>query len=91
VNPLRWLVRLLFEDDNEPPGPEELVLLARAEGEAVAGMWREMLRNQGIESMIKNTNPVAVYVGEYFGRCEIHVLHRDLERARAVLGIEPAE
>ena len=90
MNPLRWLMRLLFEDDDAPPGPEEMVLLAEPDGQLVAGLWQEMLQRQGIDCLIKNTQPVSVYIGEYLGRYEIHVLYRDLERAREVLGL-PAE
>ena len=90
MNPLRWLARQLFEDDDALPGPEEMVRLARPDGQLVAGLWREMLQRQGIESLLKNAQPVSVYIGEYFGRYEVHVLQRDLERARDILGL-PAE
>lgn len=70
-----------------------MVLLARPGADAVAGMWREMLARKGIHALVKNRDALSAQYnapGPWWAY-EIHVLNRDLERAREILGIEAAE
>jgi hypothetical protein len=88
VNPLRWLWRLVFEDDDAPPDPGQLVLLALPDGEALAHLWHGLLENQGIPSLVRDT---ALYSPGYrvgAPRMEILVRYEHLDRAREILGVE---
>jgi hypothetical protein len=91
VNPLRWLWRLVFEDDDSPPDPDQLVLLALPDGEALARLWQGLLDNRGIPCVVRDT---ALYApGFRIGapRMEILVRYEHLEAARNVLGIDSSE
>ncbi len=59
MNPLRWLWRQMFEDDDSPPAPDQLVLLGEPDGEIVAGFWEGMLKDKGIRCVVKNVNSIA--------------------------------
>lgn len=60
MNPLRWLWREMFEDeDPREPAPDEIVCLAEVDGEETAEMWRGMLKQRGIHSMAKNVSAIA--------------------------------
>jgi len=84
VNPLKWLWRQVFEDDNRPPAPDQLVVLGEPAGEALAGFWKETLESEHIESMVRNVSSIAVYGAPQF---EVLVRYRDLERARSLLNL----
>jgi hypothetical protein len=78
------LLRRLFGGAKEP-GPDDLVLLAEAEGEAVAEMWRGMLEQRGVHCLVKNVSSLAhLRIGAPY---EVYVLGRDVEYAREVLGL----
>lgn len=87
MNPLRWLRRVLLEDDESPPHPDQVVLLGVPDGEAVAGLWQGILEDKGIHCLVKNTNGIAYLRSNAIAMFEVHVLYRDLARARELLGL----
>ena len=89
MNPLRWLWHTLMEDDEaREPRPDEIVLLAEPDGEAVAGLWEGILAHNGIGCVIKNVNGIAHLRSNAIAMFEVHVLYRDLARARELLGLD---
>ena len=87
MNPLRWLWRQMFEDEEvREPAPDEVVCLAEVEGEGTAEMWCGMLEQRGIHSMAKNVSAIAYM--RHGSPWEVHVLYRDLARARELLGLD---
>ncbi len=67
---------------------DALVKVAAALSEPEAAMWRELLENNGIPAMVKNTNVLSVTfeTGSMPWDCDLYVRRRDLERAREILG-----
>jgi hypothetical protein len=53
------IARLTGRYPQAPPSADDLVLLARPEGEAEALMWKEMLERHGIRSMTKNRDALS--------------------------------
>jgi hypothetical protein len=90
VNPLRWLRRQMFEDD-EPrePRPEEIVLLAEVDGEGSAELWRGILEQRGIHSMAKNLSAIAYT--RHGSPWAVYVQYADLPKARELLGLADGE
>jgi hypothetical protein len=76
-----------MEDDDSPPDPNPEVLLAEADGEMVAGLWQGILDDKGIGCAVKNTNSIAYLRSHAVPLFEVHVLYRDLARARQLLGL----
>ncbi|HEY7802099.1 MAG TPA: DUF2007 domain-containing protein [Dehalococcoidia bacterium] len=72
------------------PSPDKLVLLCRPQGEPEAQLFRGILEDNGIRSMVKNRDPVGVDGGGWGApwKYELWVLRRDLRRAREILEIE---
>ena len=87
MNPLRWLWRVLMEDDDSPPDPDQVVFLAQPDGEIVAGLWEGILRDKGIACVVKNVNSVAHLRMNAVPMFELHVRYADLDRARELLGL----
>jgi hypothetical protein len=75
------------------PSPDELALLARPNGEAEAQLFRDMLEQQGIHSMIKNRDSLSAQVGGMGApwAYELWVLRKDLARGRETLGPDAVE
>ncbi len=70
---------------------EPLVKVATAPNEALAGMWAEMLRNNGIRCLVKPAGPGMAYFSTALVEHYIYVLASDAEAARAILGDENGE
>jgi hypothetical protein len=85
VHPLKWLWQLLLGDDNRPPEPDQLVVLAQPAGEALAGLWQSTLEAERIESMVRNVSSIAAYGAPEY---ELLVRYKDLERARRLLELD---
>jgi hypothetical protein len=67
-------------------GDEPLVHVATAPNEVVANMWADILKQEGIHSLVKNG--MARLIGMFLplnDACEIHVLASQAERARQIL------
>lgn len=82
------------DDDGAPPrlpSPDELVLVARPQGEPEALMLRELLDEHGIRAMVKNRDAASAQAGGLgpSWAYELWVLRRDLRRARELLDLPP--
>ena len=84
MNPLRWLWKQVFDDD-DPPEPNQLVILGEPPGEMVAELWKSKLEAEGIESLVKNVSPLAAYG---FPSFEVLVHYKDLDPARRLLNLD---
>ncbi len=85
MNPLRWL-RDQFLTPRGEPGPDDLVLLGRPDSEAEAALWRDILLQWGVPSLIKNVGALA-YMHSGAEQCQVWVLQRDEESARELLNL----
>ncbi len=65
------------------------VHLAMAPNSTVAEMWIDILRDEGLQAMIRPSDAVS-FMGVTAVECRLLVVDEDLERAREVLG-EDAE
>ena len=78
--------------DELPPEPEEkmregkLVLLASAPNEIEADLWKGILEDNGIHSMIKVPGSLNIYMPPMSLKHELYVLEQDVEKAREILG-----
>ncbi len=72
------------------PSPDDLVLLVEPNGEAEAQLFHDMLEQEGIRSMIRNTDASSARAGGLgpAWAYELHVLRRDARRAREILGLD---
>jgi len=72
------------------PSPDDLVLVAAPNGEAEAQLFHDMLEQQGIRSMIKNTDAASARAGGMGPpwAYELWVLRKNLQRGRQILGID---
>ena len=80
-------------DGGEParlPSPDELVLLVEPNGEAEAQLFHDMLEHEGIRSMVRNTDAASARAGGMGPEWayELLVLRKDLQRGRAILGLD---
>ena len=72
------------------PSPDELVVLVEPNGEAEAQLFRDMLEQEGIRSMVRNTDASSARAGGMgpVWAYELLVLRKDLQRGRQVLGLD---
>jgi hypothetical protein len=63
------------------------VAVARFDGQPEAEMWAELLRNEGIPTVVVQLQPGARLAWGMVP-CELRVRSTDLQRARNVLGLE---
>jgi hypothetical protein len=70
------------------PPPDSLALAARPSSEPEAQFMREVLRSNGIESMVKNRDAASAQAGGAgpAWAYEVWVLRRDLRQALELLG-----
>ena len=61
------------------------VHLAMAPNSTVAEMWIDILREEGLQAMIRPSDAVS-FMGVTAVECRVLVVEEDLERAREVLG-----
>ncbi|MBM4445619.1 MAG: zinc-ribbon domain-containing protein [Chloroflexi bacterium] len=67
-------------------GREPLVYVATAPDEVLASLWKGILEEEGIPSLIRRSDlTAAMYVLPGNTRCEIHVLASEAQRARDIL------
>ena len=72
------------------PSTDDVVLLVEPNGEAEAQLFHDMLEQQGIRSMIRNTDASSARAGGMgpAWAYELLVLRKDLRRAREILGLD---
>jgi Putative prokaryotic signal transducing protein len=70
------------------PSRDELVLVARPNGEIEAQLLRQMLAAEGVHAMVKNRDAVSAESGGMGPpwAYELWVLRKDLRRAREIIG-----
>ena len=67
-------------------GHEPLEHIATAPDEVLASLWKGILEEEGIRSLIKRSDlAAAMYVFPGNTECEIHVLASEAQRAREIL------
>lgn len=67
-------------------GHEPLVHIATAPDEVLASLWKGILEEEGIPSLIRRSDlTAAMYVLPGNTQCEIHVLASEASRARDIL------
>jgi len=65
---------------------EPLVHIATVQSEPLATMWKGILENEGIHSLIKSRDlRAAGYVPPLLSYCEIHVLASQVEKAKQIV------
>lgn len=75
-----------------PPEPEEhfrkgsLVHVATVRGELEAQMWKGILKDNGVESLVKVAESLNIYMPPIALKHKIYVLEEDEEKAREILG-----
>ena len=72
------------------PSPDDVVLLVEPNGEAEAQLFHDMLEQQGVRSMVRNTDAASARAGGMgpVWAYELRVLRKDLRRAREILGLD---
>ena len=81
--------RLTSRPQESGPGDSiEEVAVARYDGQPEAEMWAELLRNEGIPTVVIQLLPGARLAWGMVP-CELRVRSTDVARARTVLGLEP--
>ena len=71
---------------DDPPDPDEAIVLLEAGSAMEAEVARAKLDAFGIPAFIRNTTTIAAYGNTPFGAWEVMVRHRDYVRAQSVLG-----
>ena len=67
-------------------GEEPLVRVATAQNEPLAMMWKEILENEGIHSLIKSRDlRASMYTPSLVSQCEIYVLASKAKKAEEIL------
>jgi len=71
------------------PSPDDTVLLTEPAGEVEANLFRDMLEQDGIRSMIRNIDASSAQAGGMgpVWAYQLLVLRKDLRRAREILGL----
>ncbi|MDE3097091.1 MAG: hypothetical protein KGK07_13975 [Chloroflexota bacterium] len=81
-----WLLGILLQSA-APPEPDDLVVAAYPEGEAVGALWAGMLHDRGIHCMLRDVSPLYRGYMNWAAALELRVRYRDLVRAREILGV----
>ena|SRR6476661_5496603 len=75
------------------PAPDSLALVNRPQGEPEAQLQREILEDNGIHAMVKNSDPASAGAGGMgpTWAYELWVMRKDLRRARELLEIDQSD
>jgi hypothetical protein len=72
--------------DKADKGKERLVYITTASNEVVANIWKDVLEENGIKSLLKSVNLVtSMYTSPITLEYEILVLASDAEKAKEIL------
>ncbi|MHB8377665.1 MAG: hypothetical protein ACYDEB_12020 [Dehalococcoidia bacterium] len=69
------------------PKPDDLVVVAYPEGEAVGELWAGMLKDGRIRALLRDVSPLNRGYLNWAPVFELLVRCRDLARAREILGV----
>ncbi len=72
------------------PNPDDTVVVALPPNEGIGALWKSMLENAGIESMLRDVSPLYLGYPNWAPEMELCVCYRELDRAREVLGVDEA-
>jgi hypothetical protein len=64
---------------------EKIVQVAVAPNEIIAGFWQSVLREEGIEVMLKSAGPGLAYFSTMGNQHVVYVLESQAEAARALI------
>lgn len=64
---------------------ERLVLAAEAPNEIIAGLWASVLRDEGVEVMVKSEGPGAAYFSTMGNQHALYVLESQVNEAKEII------
>ena len=67
------------------PNRDPVVLAAEAPNEIIAGLWASVLRDEGIEVMVKSAGPGMAYFSTMGNTHAIYVLESNYDSAKQIL------
>ncbi len=67
------------------PNKDRIVQVAEAPNEIIAGLWASVLRDEGIDVMVKSEGPGMAYFSTMGNSHAIYVLEANYESARTIL------
>jgi hypothetical protein len=67
------------------PSRDRIVVAAEAPNEIIAGLWASVLRDEGIQVMVKSSGPGMAYFSTLGNQHSIYVLEANLEEARQII------
>jgi hypothetical protein len=67
------------------PNRDRVVLAAEAPNEIIAGLWASVLRDEGVEVMVKSEGPGLAYFSTMGNQHALYVLESKVEQARQIL------
>lgn len=78
-------IAAIFRRPQRDPEPGDLVLLGNPDSEAEAELWRNILAQWGIPTLVRNRSATAYL--HFADNYEVLVRHDDLEEARQLVGL----
>lgn len=67
------------------PNSDRIVVAAEAPNEIIAGLWASVLRDEGIDVMVKSAGPGMAYFSTLGNQHSIYVLESKYEEARQII------
>lgn len=67
------------------PTRDRIVVAAEAPNEIIAGLWASVLRDEGIQVMVKSAGPGMAYFSNMGNQHSIYVLEAHAEEARQII------
>ncbi len=67
------------------PDRDRIVVAAEAPNEIIAGLWASVLRDEGIDVMVKSSGPGMAYFSTLGNQHSIYVLEAKYEEARQII------
>ena len=64
---------------------EQIVVAAHAPNEIIAGLWASVLRDEGIEVMVKSEGPGMAYFSTLGNSHALYVLESKVDEAREII------
>jgi hypothetical protein len=67
------------------PTRDRIVVAAEAPNEIIAGLWASVLRDEGIDVMVKSSGPGMAYFSTLGNQHSIYVLESRVEEAKQII------